>query len=523
MKIVLTCDETLTGTYRDIPLLDFLPCAPSEKVPSFIFNILNTQLEHKNGVLEVAPYSLRKVEASLLKQLSKSDVTVVHPSHVQKFVDDRTDIVGVSTMDPLGLGPVSMMFTFGGLLTSYSKKKFTELVKTLNGIRVKRGYRYKIVVGGPGSWQLALTGKWKELGIDHIVVGETDHVINEIFDQIVHGSAPEVIYVKSFPKVEEISTIVNPSYKGMVEVMRGCGRNCKFCEPNLRVVRFIPTERILDEVTVNLKHGIAHGWLHSEDIFLYKLKDFRNFYPNSEEVVGLFRSVMGMKGVEYVNPTHGSIAPVVAEPSMVENISKVVGANAERWIGIQVGMETASPSLMKKYMANKVKPFSPEEWPKIVMEGTYILNKNFWFPAYTLMIGLPGESNDDALETAGLILAMERFLRERLDSRAHFTVTPLAFIPLGVLRNESFFNISEAITEERFLLIYTAWKHLAKEIDSSLPMILKNNPVGKIIFPPIAKFGIRTLLRAMRSWGIEKGYDPDKPIKPSEDAIMIRR
>lgn len=339
MKIVLTCDETLTGTYRDIPLLDFLPCAPSEKVPSLIFNILNTQLEHKDGVLEVAPYSIRKVEASLLKRLNRSDVTIAHPSHVHKFIDDRTDIVGVSTMDPLGLGPVSMMFTLGGLLTSYSKKKFTELVKGLKFMRIKNGYRYKIVVGGPGSWQLALTGRWRELGVDHIVVGETDHVINDIFEQIVHGNAPEVIHVKSFPKVEEISTIVNPSYKGMVEVMRGCGRNCKFCEPNLRAIRFIPAEKILDEVRVNLKHGIYHGWLHSEDIFLYKLRDFRNFYPNSEEVVGLFRSVMSMKGMKYVNPTHGSIAPVAADPLMVENISKVVGANAEKWIGIQVGME----------------------------------------------------------------------------------------------------------------------------------------------------------------------------------------
>ena len=522
MKTVLTCDETLTGTYRDIPLLDFLPCAPSEKVPSLIFNILNTQLEHKDGVLKVAPYSIRKVEASLLKRLNISDVTIVHPSHIQKFVDDRTDIVGVSTMDPLGLGPVSMMFTFGGLLTSYSKKKFTELVKGLNVMRIKRGYRYKIVVGGPGSWQLALTGKWRELGVDHVVVGETDHVINDIFEQIVQGNAPEVIQVKNFPKVEEISTIVNPSYKGMVEVMRGCGRNCKFCEPNLRAVRFISDEKILDEVKVNLKHGICHGWLHSEDIFLYKLRDFRNFYPNSEEVGLFFRSVMSLKGIKYVNPTHGSIAPVAADPLMVENISKVVGANSEKWVGIQVGMETASPSLMKKYMANKVKPFSPEEWPKIIMEGTYILNRNFWFPAYTLMIGLPGESKDDVLETAALILAMEKFLMEKLGSRAHFTVTPLAFIPLGVLRNESFFNISESMTEERFLLIYTAWKHIAKEIDSSLPMILKNNPVGKIIFPPIAKFGIWALLRAIRSWGIEMGYDPDKPIKPMETEILRR-
>ncbi|MEM1986087.1 MAG: radical SAM protein [Nitrososphaeria archaeon] len=517
MKIILTCDKTLTGTYRDIPLLDFLPCAPSEKVPSFIYNILDTQLAHENGILKVAPYSLRKVEASLLAHRNANDTVVVHSSYVQDFISEETEIVGVSTMDPLGLGPVSMMFTFGGLLTSYSKKSFIELIKKLDHIRVKNGYRYKIVVGGPGSWQLVITEKWKELNIDHVVVGETDHVINDLFNEIVYSKLPEVVYVKSFPKVEEISVIVNPSYKGMVEVMRGCGRNCKFCEPNLRFVRFIPIEKIIAEAGVNLRYGIGHCWLHSEDIFLYMLEDHKNFYPNSDEVVNLFRRVMSLKGMVYANPTHGSIAPVVATPSMVEQISEVVNACPDKWVGIQIGLETASSTLMRKYMANKVKPFSVEEWPKVILEGTYILNKNFWFPAYTTMVGLPGESREDSLETAGLILAMERFLSERLGSRAHFTVTPLAFIPLGVLRNEKFFNIADSLTEERFLLIYTAWKHIAKELNSSLPMVLKNNPVGRILFPPIAKFGIWELLRAIRSWGVNQGYDPDKPIKPLED------
>jgi len=523
LKAVLTCDETLTGTYMDVPLLDFLPCAPSEKLPPIIFNMLNTQLGHKDGVLEVAPYSLRKVEASLLKSEPRSHVIVAHPSHVQKLVSHETDVVGVSTMDPLGLGPVSMMFTFGGLLTSYSKKKFIELIRKLDNVRVKRGYRYRIVVGGPGSWQLALNEKWRSLGVDHVVVGETDHVIKDVFEQAADGSLPEVTYIKTFPKVEEIAAIVKPSYKGMVEVMRGCGRNCKFCEPNLRAARFIPLEMILKEVQVNLAHGIRHGWLHSEDIFLYNLEDRRSFYPNSDAVVNLFESVMKVKGMQYVNPTHGSVAPVVAAPQMVQRISEAVGASPERWIGVQVGMETASPSLMKEYMANKVKPFSPEEWPRVVVEGTYIFNKNFWFPAYTLMVGLPGESKEDAIETAGLIVAMEKFLSERLGSRAHFTVTPLAFIPLGVLRNERFFNISESLTEERFLLIYVAWKHLAKEVNSGLPMVLKGNPLGRIIFQPIAKFGIWAVLRAIRSWGINQGYDPDKPVKPLEDAITLKR
>ena len=38
------------------------------------------------------------------------------------------------------------------------------------------------------------------------------------------------IHYSDEPVIDEIPNIVNPSMHGMIEVMRGCGRGCKFCD-----------------------------------------------------------------------------------------------------------------------------------------------------------------------------------------------------------------------------------------------------------------------------------------------------
>jgi len=40
------------------------------------------------------------------------------------------------------------------------------------------------------------------------------------------------------PDLDEIPNIVEPSMHGMIEVMRGCGRGCKFCDVTLRSLRY---------------------------------------------------------------------------------------------------------------------------------------------------------------------------------------------------------------------------------------------------------------------------------------------
>src|SRR5437867_1166074 len=191
-KYVLAADYTLMTDYRNVPLATFFSCIPTDYWQSrLVFRILADQpkLDAQGRPIRV-PYGLRKVEASLVRAFGREDVVIADPRDVDRYIDDETEVVGLHSMDPLGLGPVSMSFTMGGVLTPYTKAMFLELVK-----RVQRPNRkYKVVLGGPGAWHFDYRQEMQEsLGIDHIVHGEVDHLVPEIFDRIVNDSAPPVM------------------------------------------------------------------------------------------------------------------------------------------------------------------------------------------------------------------------------------------------------------------------------------------------------------------------------------------
>jgi len=149
-KYVLAADYTLMTDYRNVPLATFFSCIPTDYWQSrLVFRILADQpkLDAQGRPIRV-PYGLRKVEASLVRAFGRDDVVIADPRDVNRYIDDETEVVGLHSMDPLGLGPVSMSFTMGGVLTPYTKAMFLELVK-----RVQRPNRkYKVVLGGPGAW-----------------------------------------------------------------------------------------------------------------------------------------------------------------------------------------------------------------------------------------------------------------------------------------------------------------------------------------------------------------------------------
>ncbi|MEM3884376.1 MAG: radical SAM protein [Nitrososphaerota archaeon] len=519
-RIVLTCDRTLTSEYRHVPLLDFLPCAPSEKVPEFLFKFLAPQIPAVDGVLPYAPYGLRKIEASLRRAYSEDDLVVAHPDYVENFIGEETKVVGIYEMDPLGLGPLSLAFTTGKF-TSFSKKYFVELVKKLNAVRRANGFKFKIVVGGPGAWYLDVRSHVRnELNIDHVVIGETDHVAPMLFHEFEEGDPPETIKITKPPRLEDIPLIVNPSIHGLVEVMRGCGRNCEFCDPTLRVARYIPIENVLEEIRVNTKHGIHNAWIHSEDIFLYRVEDKKNFYPNRDALVELFSSVMSVPGIRHSNPTHGTVAPAVADPMLIHQLSKILRGSPEHWIGIQCGMETGSGSLLARYMPLKAKPFSPEEWPEVVINGTAIFNMNYWFPGFTLLIGLPTETDDDAWDTVRLLDAMENILPEKIGERAHFTATPLFFVPMGALRGEDFFDASK-LTEAQMCVIYRAWRHILIELNRLPSRLIRLNPFLKLAFNIIAHFGANLVVKVIEKSAKSMGYDVSKALRISPMEVKL--
>ncbi len=513
VKIVLTSDRSLMSEYRWLSLGDFLSCAPFEILPPSVFYFFSPSIPSFNGVASRAPYGLRKFEAALKIGYKPEEIVVAHPDYIQHFIDSDTEIVGINTMDPFGLGPASMMFTLGGRWTAYSKKLFIDLVKKIDNVRWLKGFKFKLVIGGPGAWQFEhYKDIIKELHIDNVIQGELDRVACDVFQKILDDSSPSIIHIRDFPNVDDIPTIVNPSMHGMIEVMRGCGRNCEFCEPNLRKARHMPIEKILNEVRVNVKGGNDNVMVHSDDIFLYKLEDHKNFMPNSDAILELFTRIMAEPGVCQSNPTHGTIAPVAADPKMLKQLSIALKAGPMRLIGIQPGMETGSPRLIAKYMPRKTLPFSPEEWGDVVFEATKVFNENYWFPVYTLVMGLPEETSDDAWDTVRLLDFLERELPRIVGGKAHFMAVPLSFVPTGVLGDKAFYYVRNALNEANTCLLYRSWRHIIHEIDRSPKSVIKD-PILRSIIKLLGGVAVRLSLHLLKKFAIKKGYDVEKAMR----------
>jgi len=304
-KIVLTADRTLMSEYHGGIFLGFSACVPKGIIPDWAyFSFFCPSVGVlENGAAKYAPYGTRKVEAALLEYGFKADeVVVAHPEHLHKVIGPNTRVVGVTENDPLGIGPATTTFTevLGG--EAYMKIKFKEL---LNHPAIKK-YKPKIIVGGPGSWQLEPEHVRKKLGIDCVVIGEGERVVGQLFEKAVKGEQlPEVVHGEVVP-VDEIPVIRNATIDGLVEIARGCGRGCRFCVPTLQQFRCRPIKDILKEVEVNLRAG-RRPLLHAEDVLRYKAKGFQ---INREAVAELFRTVKNYPGVESVGISHFALSSV---------------------------------------------------------------------------------------------------------------------------------------------------------------------------------------------------------------------
>jgi radical SAM superfamily enzyme YgiQ (UPF0313 family) len=171
-------------------------------------------------------------------------------------------------------------------------------------------------------------------------------------------------------------------------------------------------EHILEEVRLNAKKGTRAIFLQTDDVFLYKKKD--HFYPNREALVKLVESVAKVPGVEFIQFPHASFAPVVCDPKLIEMIAPtLVDRGLWRWnngrmASFEMGLETGSIRLMRKYMRGKMLPFQPEQWHEVVTQAVGTLDDNGIAPLATLVIGLPGEKEEDTVQTLELLYKLRR-------------------------------------------------------------------------------------------------------------------
>lgn len=517
-KYVLIADSTLISHYRHFPLLTFLPCAPSELVPGYVYNFLKGKPDDPmpNGEAKLAPYSIRKLEAALIKQgVKKEDIAVPHEDHIQDFIKEDTEVIGVSTMDPLGFGPLTMSYNvlFGAAHTPWVKVEWERLIKKVNLLR--RGKKAKLIVGGPGVWEFTIDpDALQRYNIDYAVQGECDDIAAQVFSQLSSGSIDTSMFsqgyisydmqfhrvynehnrflsrklglAKGAPTLEELPTITRPAMMGLVETMRGCGIGCDFCEVTLRPLRYYSPERIGEEIKVNMQAGIKNAWLQTDEIFAYKHLNAK-FEPNQEALAELFKYIMSIPGVKSTNPTHGRISIPAAYPELISKLSEIAKASPSNWIGVQVGVETGSDRLAQKHMPNKTLPLKvgPDgSWSDIVWRGTNVLNKNYWRPAFTVQVGQAVETPEDNWDTVALVNRMSESTVEGTQRPFEFTATPMQNVPLGLIKSKAFTAIK--LDEAQMAVYYACYRHLAKMAmrdarkDSKGNVIVKNGTAGLI-------------------------------------------
>jgi radical SAM superfamily enzyme YgiQ (UPF0313 family) len=459
-KVVLTASAVEMSDFFNNPFAAFVGGFTKGPLPLwFLRKVLYPPTGHNCfGRAKYAPYGLRKVEAILLENgFEESDVVVVHPFDLDAFVGSETKAVGISSMDPLGMGYVSK--TYSSLIGGGEPMNAIEFRELVTHPSIRR-YKPKVIVGGFGAWQLERKKLAESLGVDCVVIGGGEQDTVEVFRKAVNGEPlPHVVRIGNNFEGRCLPTIRHAALHGCVEISEGCGRNCQFCTPTTRKKIDVPLENVMKEVEVTVKEGNSSITLVTEDLFLYGAKDKR-FIPNKEAVVKLVKTVASCRGVKSIQPSHSSLAPVVYAPGMVREVAEIlIEHHLYRYkdkpiVTSEVGVETGSVRLMRKYMAGKMLPYKPEEWKEIVAQSLGIMNDNDWYPLATLIIGLPDENEVDVTETLELVDDLKG---------SYLFYVPLLFVPL---ENCALMDKNEAdldsLSRRRWELLTRCWEFNVK-------------------------------------------------------------
>jgi len=147
-------------------------------------------------------------------------VVVCYVDQLERFVGLETKILAIHAHNPLGISYATDVYSklAGENLMPVNAHEFIRIVTH----PVIRKFNPKIVVGGPGAWQLEKANRLDEFRIDYLIDGEIERVFSELFRRILASdpTLPRVVKVPKHmqPAVEEIPVVRHRSTFGVAKL-----------------------------------------------------------------------------------------------------------------------------------------------------------------------------------------------------------------------------------------------------------------------------------------------------------------
>jgi radical SAM superfamily enzyme YgiQ (UPF0313 family) len=425
---------------------------------------------NEDGSARYMPAGVRVLEKSLLREYASDEVVACFPDDLDKFIGPKTRVVAVSTHNPLGVTFAAGVYTS---IYGSSKEPLNSIYTRVMFDKIRSSphrKNFQVVVGGSGGWQITQTNTYEELGVDCVAEGRSESADTlRLFQKAIVGETlPRKINLVHPTSRDAILFPDKRTTFGVVEMTTGCGRRCQFCVPDLNPQIDMPKARILDAVRANVRQGNKVISLATEDMFIWGQVHTETpfFFPNREALVDLYTEIVNTPGVEHHLLSHCTMAPFVVDPELIRQLSEVLLPKSPMHLPLLsshpqkkaliplIGLETGSVRMARQIMPSKGVPFSIDDWPSVVLESLRVANQNNWFPMMTLIVGNPGETDQDVQETLDLVYEMER--------RGLFAfLIPSIFTPLHDTRMEHQTGVTHTrqLSPLQWQLLMKCWKH----------------------------------------------------------------